>query len=160
MKVAFVPKAAGTRTAVLRVGTAGTVSLTGTGVATADLRLAMTAPSSVQSGRTATYTLTVTNNGPASARAVLTDQLPAQALFRSIAVAGADCTTPVVGRAGTIRCTTQTLPRGWSMQVKVTVTVLGPVPGGWLTGRADVAALDATDPSPGNNTVSVRSRAR
>ncbi len=57
----------------------------------ADLAVSVTGPSSVTAGTNATYTITLTNNGPdAAATAVLTDLLPTGSTFVSLTPSGAN----------------------------------------------------------------------
>ena len=58
----------------------------------ADIAVTMTGPSSITAGTTATYTLTLTNNGPnAATGVVLTDTLPAGSTFQTMTqTAGTD----------------------------------------------------------------------
>jgi uncharacterized repeat protein (TIGR01451 family) len=79
------------------------VPLSGTGLApappTANLAFSETAPSTVSLGSTISYTLTVTNNGPATAtNVVVTDTLPSGVIFGSgTCSSAANQTTTAVG---------------------------------------------------------------
>jgi len=63
-------------------------------------------PDPVTAGANLTYTITVKNNGPGTAKGVsLTDTIPTDTTFVSIAAAGWTCTTPAVGATGKVTCT-------------------------------------------------------
>jgi uncharacterized repeat protein (TIGR01451 family) len=102
-------------------------------------------PNPVLVGTRLTYTLTVTNNGPAAAPAVmLTDVLPTGVTFVSATSApGTSCTQS----AGTVRCSLGTLAKGASSTVPV--VVIPPTPG-VLSDTATVKA-EIPDPNPANN---------
>jgi uncharacterized repeat protein (TIGR01451 family) len=93
-----------------------------------DLAVTKAGPSVVVSGGTASYTVTVSNTGPATVETPVTwtDALPAGTTFASLsAVAGWTCTTPPVNGTGTIACTRSApLPPGpaatWTLVVNVT----------------------------------------
>src|SRR6058998_983657 len=86
-----------------------TATASTTVIASADLSITKTdAPDPVRPGENLTYTLVVNNNGPSTAASVtVTDPLPPVTTFQSIIKpAGWTCTTPAVGSAGTVSCTT------------------------------------------------------
>jgi uncharacterized repeat protein (TIGR01451 family) len=108
---------------------------------TADLALTLTAsPAAVTEGGTITYTLTVTNNGPATAANVtLSDAVPAGAAFVSSGFAGYDAATGQVNLG--------TLAAGGS----VTGTLVVRVPEeGTVVNTARVSS-DLPDPNPADN---------
>ncbi|WP_404392947.1 DUF11 domain-containing protein [Humibacillus xanthopallidus] len=117
----------------------------------ADLRLTKTdAPDPVAAGQDVTYTLTATNDGPATAEDVtVTDTLPAGVTL----ISAPGC----ILAAGVLTCNVGQLLAGQSVVVAVQVHVpadfLGAATSGLLTNTASVAAADQTDPNPGNNTV-------
>ncbi len=79
----------------------------------ADLSVIKTdSPDPVAIGNDLAYTIALTNNGPASATNItVSDNLPAQVTFRSIAAPppGWTCITPAVGTNGSITCTAPSL---------------------------------------------------
>jgi uncharacterized repeat protein (TIGR01451 family) len=110
----------------------------------ADLSVAVTdAPDPVTVGGNLTYTITVTNAGPAAATGVtLTDTLPAGVTF----VSATGGVTPV---GNTLTFNLGSLAAG-GVGASVTV-VVRPTTAGTITGRADVSAAEA-DPNAANNT--------
>jgi uncharacterized repeat protein (TIGR01451 family) len=78
----------------------------------ADLSVSKTdSPDPVGAGSNITYTITVTNNGPATATSlVLSESVPANTTFVSLTPPGGwNCTTPSVGGTGAISCTIASL---------------------------------------------------
>ncbi|MBI4338077.1 MAG: DUF11 domain-containing protein [Chloroflexi bacterium] len=114
----------------------------------ADVRVTKAdAPDPVLVGQDLTYTVTVTNNGPAAATGVtLTDTLPANATFISVTFSQGGCTLGV----GTVTCNLANLANGASAIVTIRVR---PTVAGVLTNTASVAATQQ-DPNAANNTVS------
>jgi len=115
----------------------------------ADLSVAVTgAPDPVVIGDGLTYTITVTNNGPATATDVIvTDSLPASVTFVSA--------TPSQGTStydrGEVVSALGTLIADATATVQVVVT---PTAAGAITNTASVTA-DQTDPNMANNTTTV-----
>jgi uncharacterized repeat protein (TIGR01451 family) len=110
-------------------------------------------PDPVPAGSDLTYTIVVTNNGPATALTVtLTDAVPADTTFRSVSTPGAwSCTTPAVGGTGTISCTLDSLASGQQSAVTLRVRVdAGATAGSTITNTASVSSL-VNDPVSGNN---------
>ena len=109
-----------------------------------------TAATSAPRGSTITYTITVANTGPEpAASVVMTDVLPAQLLFQSIAApAGWTCATPAAGTNGTVTCTAATLAASTSAVFTLTTTV-SPNATGTITNAAS-AAHSGADANPGN----------
>jgi uncharacterized repeat protein (TIGR01451 family) len=97
-----------------------------------------------------TYTLTVTNAGPAaSAGVVLTDTLPAGVTVASVgAGVGVTCTQP----AGLVRCSIGALAANATSTVTIAVT---PSAAGTLTNTATVASPTTPDPTPANNSITI-----
>ncbi len=94
------------------------------------------------------YTLTITNNGPATATGVtVTDALPASVTFSSVSASQGTCTSI----AGVVTCSLGALTN--SGVATVTISVLPNVPG-LLTNTAAVSAL-IPDPVASNNTSSI-----
>ena len=125
--------------------------------ASADLSVTNSAaPLVVLPAGTITYTQVVTNNGSLDAvNAVLTENTPANTTFSSIATpAGWTCTTPAVGAAGAISCSTATgiFSHGTSGTFTVVVTVaIGTSSGTQIVDVANVTS-GTTDPNLANNT--------
>lgn len=111
----------------------------------ADLTVSITdTPDPVRAGSRLTYTAAVTNNGPASASATLTDTLPANVRFRSATSTAGSCS-----RSGqVVTCSLGTLGTGDTATVTITVT---PRQAGTITNSAQVTSA-AADPNPTNNT--------
>jgi len=120
-------------------------------------------PSPVVPGNNITYTQTVTNAGPLDAvNAVLTETIPANTTFQSIAISGAgaagwSCSTPAVNGTGVITCTDADVPTGSSGTATFTVVVQ--VNGGTATGTQITDTVSVTsgtnDPNLANNKATV-----
>ena len=115
-----------------------------------DLRITKSdAPDPVAAGQDLTYTLTVTNDGPATAQAVtVTDVLPAGVTL----VNAPGCTNA----AGTLTCAVGALLPAQSIVIGIQVHIpsgfLGTNASGLITNTASVKAANQADPTPGNNT--------
>jgi uncharacterized repeat protein (TIGR01451 family) len=140
--------------------TPGNNSSTGTTTvqATADLVLAKTGPTTVVPGTTATYTLTLTNNGPSSAAAAtLTDTLPGGATFVSLVQNSGPafiCTTPAVGAGGTVACSNASLAANAVAGFSLVVAIPGNTAiGGTLINTASASSSTA-DPNGANSSAS------
>jgi uncharacterized repeat protein (TIGR01451 family) len=108
------------------------------------LRVA-TAPEPVFAGQLLTYTLTITNSGPAGSTGVrLTNTLPASLPIVSSLPSQGSCSNS----AGVIVCDLGALPGGSAATVIITVV---PQTGGFITNAAVVARNEA-DALPANNT--------
>ncbi len=121
-----------------------TGTLVSTVGATADLSVTKTGGATVTAGGQATYTVTVTNNGPSNAsNVVVTDLMPAGMSFASSsltpAVTGQTVTWPTLG----------TLANGASQAYTLTVNVSSGVTG-TLNNTASVAS-GTSDPNGANN---------
>jgi uncharacterized repeat protein (TIGR01451 family) len=115
----------------------------------ADVSIVKSGPALVQNGSNMTYTLDVSNAGPATAtNVVVTDPLPAGTTFVS---ASAGCTES----AGTVTCTIASLASGASQSFSITVNVN--TSANSVTDTASVTA-DQNDPDPGDNQSSVTTR--
>jgi uncharacterized repeat protein (TIGR01451 family) len=107
------------------------------------------APTTVRLGATATYALTVSNNGTTDVRTVtVVDTLPQGATFVSASGDGWTCSQA----AGTVQCTQPTLG-ALSSAAPITLVVTAPTTPVTMTNSAKVSSI-ATDPNAGNNTVS------
>ena len=111
----------------------------------ADVAIVKTAtPNPVTQGTPVTYTLTVTNNGPASATNVtVTDSLPSSEIYLSSTSTSGTCSEA----GGTVACLLGTMANAGT----ATITILA-VPGqpGVVSNTATVTA-DQTDPNLANN---------
>jgi uncharacterized repeat protein (TIGR01451 family) len=111
--------------------------------------------SSVLSGHSVTYSITVTNGGPNDAAGLsLVDTFPAGTVFTSItAPTGWTCTTPAVGSAGQVNCTAATLGNGASAQFALSVTVNCATPDGTHITNSVTATSTTRNPNPSANNV-------
>jgi uncharacterized repeat protein (TIGR01451 family) len=116
----------------------------------ADLKLAIAdTPDPVTVRAELTYTVTVTNGGPAAAtEVVLTDPLPADALFVSASATQGSCRREGKSkRDGVLTCELGGLAAGASTSVTIVVT---PARAGELSNTASVTAREP-DPNRGDN---------
>ena len=116
----------------------------------ADLSLTKTdSPDPVAAKRALTYTLTVVNNGPSQAtEVVLTDTLPADAVFGSATSSQGSCVRNGSGRRnGVLTCGLGILAGGAAATVTI---VVEPVKPGTLINTATVTASQP-DPNHANN---------
>jgi uncharacterized repeat protein (TIGR01451 family) len=129
-----------------------TATFTAVSSADADVSVTKTAPSSVVPGGTVAYTITVTNNGPATATGVtMTDPVPGTLLPAQLAGPTCERELNVGTEQYTVFCNIGTLANGASATITYNVT---PTTAGTLTNTATVAATQ-TDPNMGNNTATV-----
>ena len=124
----------------------------------ADLAITKTGtPNPVLAGNNITYTITVTNNGPATASNVtLTDTLPAATSVVSITPPGSPTGWTCPGASGGIQtCTNTSLAASttstFTLVLKVTA---GTAPGTAITNTASIASSGTTDPTNSNNSAS------
>ncbi len=122
-----------------------TATVTATSQA-ADLTMGISgAPDPVFLNTSLTYTLTVSNGGPASAsNVVATDVLPSSATFVS---ASAGC----ANASGTVTCALGTIASGANASATITVT---PTALGTMNNSASAVSAEG-DPNPADNTASV-----
>ena len=122
-------------------------------VVSADTAVTKSGPATVAAGTNATYTLTVTNNGPSDAANVtLSDAVPAGATFVSFAQNSGPaftCNALTPGGTGVVTCSLASFPSGGSATFTFVVAV-PPAATGSLTNTATVAAT-TSDPSSTNN---------
>src|SRR5262245_28163228 len=111
-------------------------------------------PATVTAGTNATYTITLTNNGPSDAPAeAITADVPAGTTFVSSSpVDGLTETTPAVGGTGTVTATTGSMTVGASATFTLVVKAnANKVNGSTITNTANVSSTIA-DPNSANNT--------
>ena len=119
----------------------------------ADLAVTLTgSPDPAVADTDLTYTIVVTNNGPGSANATLTDVLPAGVtVVSSSGPADWEMTTPAVDSGGTVSATTPALGNGATATFIVVVHPGSAARvGETITNTASVAST-AVDPKPENN---------
>jgi uncharacterized repeat protein (TIGR01451 family) len=117
-------------------------------VTKADLSVTKTdSPDPAKAGGTLTYTIVVTNNGPATATGVsMTDQLPKQAGFGAVTTTRGTCMHKP--SKNTVTCTLGSMASGTSATIVITVRPTNP---GTLTNTATVTASAPGDPNSANN---------
>jgi uncharacterized repeat protein (TIGR01451 family) len=103
-------------------------------------------PDPVHIGQNLTYTITVTNNGPAQATGVTaTDQLPKNAGFGSASTTKGTCSV----QKRVVTCTLGTLARGETVNITIRVK---PTKKGTITNVVTVQSASPPDPNTANNT--------
>ena len=108
-------------------------------------------PSSVPAGELLSYTLTVTNNGPSTAKNVtVTDYLPTEVIYLSSGVVGGLGTTSYAAGPNSVTCFLGDIPAGDSRTVLIEVMVKPDTPAGTITNSASVTST-TSDPVAGNN---------
>ncbi len=119
----------------------------------ADLAVKAVGPASAKNGSLATYTITVTNNGPAAATGVVaTDNLPFKAQFKSVQVSpAAACTKASAGNVTTVSCNLGTLASGATSTITLVAKLSGTV-GQVLTDTASVSEGAPGDANSANDT--------
>jgi uncharacterized repeat protein (TIGR01451 family) len=123
----------------------------------ADMAVTATGPSSVTAGTNATYTITITNNGPNAAQGVvLSDTLPAGSTFVSMTqTSGTDTFT--FGQSG--GSVTETATANVASGSSDTFSLVVSAPASLANGAAfnDTASVTASNPDPNtaNNTATV-----
>jgi uncharacterized repeat protein (TIGR01451 family) len=124
--------------------------------AQADVSVLKTGPASAMADTDVSYSITVTNAGPAAAASVsLTDKLPGTMTFASLVQNSGppfNCAPlPSVGAGGIVTCTINPLASG----ATATFTLTGHIPMGTASGTAfnNIADVTSTtsDPNPDNN---------
>src|SRR5262249_2724464 len=123
----------------------------------ADLAVTASGPSSVTAGTTATYTITLTNNGPSAAQGVvLTDTLPAGSTFVSLTQTSGTDAFPLSQSGGTATETaTANIAAGSSDTFSLVVLASATLtPGTNFSNTASVSGT-TSDPNPANNSATV-----
>lgn len=120
----------------------------------ADVSIVKTAsPEPVNQGTNLTYTLQVTNNGPAVAQNVtVSDPLPAQVTYSSVATSQGSCTQA----SGTVSCTLGSISVGGNVLITINVNAATFSSATLATNTASVAATTG-DPNSANNSSTVNS---
>jgi uncharacterized repeat protein (TIGR01451 family) len=138
-----------TATATVVVATAGQADLAVTKAGT---------PNPVLAGNPITYTITVTNNGPAAAASVtMVDTLPANTTFTSMAISPLGTWSCPAPSGGAETCTNASLAANTTTTFTLTMKVnAGTPPGTNITNSVTVSAT-TPDPYSGNNTASTTS---
>jgi uncharacterized repeat protein (TIGR01451 family) len=126
----------------------------------ADLAVTKTSfPSSaVEAGKTVTYTVAVTNHGPAGAgNLTFNDSIPAgTSLVSFTPAAGWNCNAPAAGSSGSIACTADSLASGVTAKFVAVARVNCSVPDGTvIANTASATAATPPDSNPGNNAQTV-----
>jgi uncharacterized repeat protein (TIGR01451 family) len=109
------------------------------------------APDPVIAGSNIVYTITVTNiAGPSDAATSLSDTLPAGTTFVSLTTPGGwSCSTPAVGAAGTVSCSSTLTPAA-SAVFTLTVKTNPALAGGTIVSNT-ATATSAADSNNANN---------
>ncbi|MFC4066538.1 beta strand repeat-containing protein [Actinoplanes subglobosus] len=117
----------------------------------ADLDVAMTySPAAPAGGDTITYTVTVKNNGPSTARTiVLSDPIPVGSTNASATIPGGTCATTTTG---TIECSLASLASGATVVATITMTLSNSNP---VVNNAVSLKAATPDPDVNNNIVTV-----
>jgi uncharacterized repeat protein (TIGR01451 family) len=105
------------------------------------------APEPVNQGTTLTYTLTVANNGPATANnVVVTDPLPAAVTYQSSSATQGTCSQA----GGTVTCNIGTMSNGQIVTITISVTATTFSASSYAVNTATVSST-TSDPNPSNN---------
>lgn len=121
----------------------------------ADLRITKSdSPDPVSMGGNITYSIGVSNSGPAGATSLaLSDVVPLNTTFVSLTqAAGWSCSKPAVGATGTVSCTIASLAAGASASFTVVVKVNAGTPNTTVITNTATITATSTDPSTANNT--------
>jgi uncharacterized repeat protein (TIGR01451 family) len=123
----------------------------------ADMAVTMTGPSSVFAGTNATYTITLTNNGPyAATGVVLTDTLPAVSTYVSFTQASGSDAFTVAQSGGTATATASaTIPAGSTDTFTLVVSAPSTLTSGTNFSNTASVTSTTTDPNSANNTATV-----
>ncbi|HTC66065.1 MAG TPA: C25 family cysteine peptidase [Candidatus Acidoferrum sp.] len=105
------------------------------------------APEPVNQGDTLTYTLTVANNGPASANnVVVTDPLPSAVTYQSSSATQGACSQA----GGTVTCNIGAMSNGQIVTITISVTATTFSASSFAVNTATVSST-TSDPNPSNN---------
>jgi uncharacterized repeat protein (TIGR01451 family) len=168
VQLTFAPIATGARAATLSFNddaddSPQTVALSGTGTTLADVKLAISGPTSAPTGSQNTYVMNVSNAGPSKAlNVVMTMQVPNGTKFVGVSTTQGSCTHPASGAtSGTISCSLGDLASGAaaldSVPLKITLNSKGGSVA--ITAQASSMANGGTaatpDPNLANNVASL-----
>jgi uncharacterized repeat protein (TIGR01451 family) len=122
----------------------------------ADLAVAASGPATSKNNAIGTYTITITNTGPATATGVVaTDTLPLKAVFKSVSVSPtATCTNATASNVTTVTCKLGTLAPSAKATITLQAKLTGTV-GQVLTDTASATEAGPGDPHAGNDTSNV-----
>ena len=144
----------GTNDPNLANNTASVLTLVGAATSANIVVTKTASPNPVQAGNRITYTIVVKNNGPAAATSVtLTDTIPANTTFFSLAQAGTVWVCPAPGAA--VSCTIASLPSGGSTTFTLMVTVTAGTASGTVITNTASTSTSTPDPNPGSNSSTV-----
>lgn len=132
-----------------------TASLTVPTTTAADLQILKDGPARLNAGETATWTLTVTNNGPSDASSVsISDVLPAQIDPMTARVSTTSGPLSCSLKLTDLTCTAPTLANGDSSEITVSATVRSDITDAQMSNTARVNAA-TSDPTDSNNSSTV-----
>jgi uncharacterized repeat protein (TIGR01451 family) len=122
----------------------------------ADLSLTLSAPASVVTGSTITYTIQVTNLGPDTATNLqIAESTPTGTTFNSVSLSVAGkCTAPSPGSTGSVSCSVSSLGNGANVTETLVVNVTA-ASGSTITDRAN-ATSKTFDPNTKNNSATAK----
>ncbi|SRR6266446_8482790 len=121
----------------------------------ADLKLTNSAPGSVASGSTLTYTIVVSNLGPDTASSLtISDNTPSGTTFNSVSITAGSCTSPAPGSAGAVKCRLGSLAAGANVTETLVVNVTA-ASGSTITDKASVTSK-TFDPNTKNNSATAK----
>ncbi len=112
----------------------------------ADVRVVKTGPAALSAGARAIYTLTVSNDGPSAAAGVVVNDTPGAGLTL-VSVSGGNCVA--------VPCQLGTLLPGQIVVIRVEALVTASATVGQVLSNAATVSSSATDPNPGNNSITV-----
>ena len=129
-------------------------SLSFSAVPTADLAVTDTGPASLTAGTNATYTITLTNNGPGAATAVLlSDLLPAESTLVSFSqTSGSDSFTISQPQTNVVAAAISSIPAGSSDTFTLMVSAPANLYNGDPFSNTATVSTNANDPNSSNNT--------
>lgn len=111
------------------------------------------APNPVQAGNNITYTVTVTNNGPAAATTVtFNDAIPTNTSFVSFMQTGTAWSCPSPGSGGKVTCTIATLGAGATSTFTLIVNVASGTASGTIISDTASTSTATPDSNPSSNT--------
>ena len=123
----------------------------------ADMAVTATGPATVTAGSNATYTITITNNGPnAATGVVLTDTLPTGSTFVSITESsGSDVFTSAQSGGTVTETASASIATGGTDTFTLVVNAPSSLPAGANFSDTATVSSTTTDPNSSNNTATV-----